>query len=126
MTGGRGGKDADGYCWSLGREDDVITSAGYRIGPGEIEDCLVRHPAVALAAVIGIPDKKWGERPMALIVLNANAALDAEAVKAHVTTYVKRGVLSQWAIPEHVEFVAALAQTSVGKIDKKLLREQYS
>lgn len=118
--------DADGYVNITDRIKDVIKSGGEWISSLELEGIISQLYSVSQVAVIGIPDKKWGERPMALIVLNANAVLDAEAVKAHVTTYVKRGILSQWAIPEHVEFVDAIAQTSVGKIDKKLLREQYS
>ena len=76
-------------------------------------------------AVIGIPHEKWGERPMALVVKTENSTLDDEAIRQHVKTFVAQGILSVWAIPERVELVEAIAQTSVGKIDKKLLRKQY-
>ena len=69
LTGDRRSKDDDGYIWFVGRADDVITSAGYRIGPGEIEECLMRHPAVALAAVVGMPDPMRTEIVKAFVVL---------------------------------------------------------
>ena len=70
-TGDMGYKDDDGYIWFVGRKDDVISSAGYRIGPGEIEDCLIKHPAIAQVAVIGVPDELRGEAVKAFIVLKA-------------------------------------------------------
>src|SRR6185369_11396075 len=76
LTGDIGHRDEDGYFWFHGRNDDVIISGGYRIGPTEIEDCLMRHPAVALVAVIGVPDKVRGEVVKAYIVPRAGTEID--------------------------------------------------
>ena len=73
LTGDVGRKDDDGYIWFVGRADDVITSAGYRIGPGEVEECLMRHPQVALAAVIGVPDPMRTEIVKAFVVLKGGS-----------------------------------------------------
>src|SRR3546814_7376780 len=80
LTGDLGRRDGDGYLHYVGRDDDVITSAGYRIGPGEIEDCLAAHPAVAMAAVIGVPDPLRTEAVKACVVL-AEGAAPSEALK---------------------------------------------
>jgi len=120
MTGDMGCKDEDGYLWFVGREDDVITSAGYRIGPGEIEDCLIKHSAVALAAVIGKPDKIRTEIVKAFIVLkpeiNADHAL-ADDIKDFV-----RSQLAAHEYPREIEFVEELPMTATGKIIRKDLR----
>ena len=117
--------DADGYLQVTDRIKDVIKSGGEWISSLELEEIISQYAGVAQVAVIGIPDEKWGERPMALIVTTENSDLDEEAIKQHVKTFVNQGVISPWAIPERVEFVDAIAQTSVGKIDKKLLRQQF-
>jgi fatty-acyl-CoA synthase len=118
--------DADGYLQVTDRIKDVIKSGGEWISSLELEGIISQHDGVSQVAVIGIPHEKWGERPIALIVKTENSTLDDEAIKQHVKTFVNQGVISVWAIPERVEFVDAIAQTSVGKIDKKLLRQQYS
>ena len=87
MTGDQGIRDEDGYVRFVGRNDDVITSAGYRIGPGEIEDCLLSHPAVALAAAVGKPDALRTEIVKAFVVLKPGFAPSdalAEEIKRHV------------------------------------------
>jgi len=125
-TGDIGTIDADGYLQITDRIKDVIKSGGEWISSLELEGIISQVDGVDQVAVIGIPHEKWGERPMALIVQQADADLDAEAIEKHVRAYVDQGIMSRWAIPGRVEFVDSIAVTSVGKIDKKLLREQYS
>lgn len=121
-TGDRGRRDADGYFKYVGRADDVITSAGYRIGPAEIEDCLLRHPAVALAAVIGVPDPVRTEAIKAFVVpkpgITADQAL-AEDLRAHV-----RARLAAHEYPREVEFVPDLPMTATGKIVRRELKRR--
>jgi acetyl-CoA synthetase len=120
LTGDTGRRDSDGYFWYEGRADDVITSAGYRIGPAEIEDCLLRHPAVAMAAVIGVPDPVRTEAIKAFIVLKPGATGDAplaRAIQDHVRTR-----LAAHEYPREVEFIDALPMTATGKIIRKDLR----
>ena len=123
LTGDTGRLDADGYAWFAGRDDDVITSAGYRIGPSEIEDCLLTHPAVAMAAVIGVPDAERTERIKAFVVLRDGSATGdatlADAVRDHV-----RRRLAAHAYPREVEFVTELPMTTTGKIMRRVLRDR--
>ena len=120
LTGDLGVQDEDGAFRFVGREDDVISSAGYRIGPGEIEECLMGHPAVAMAAAVGAPDPVRGEIVKAFVVLRAGEAptgrLDA-ALRAHV-----RDRLSAHEYPRAVEFVPALPMTATGKVRRRDLR----
>lgn len=121
LTGDDGTKDKDGYLWFVGRADDVITSAGYRIGPGEIEDCLCRHPAVSLAAAIGVPDPVRTEAIKVFILLKPgyNGSPDLEEdIRAHVKTR-----LSPHEYPRMVEFVDELPLTATNKIKRKDLRD---
>lgn len=121
-TGDRGRRDADGYFKYVGRADDVITSAGYRIGPAEIEDCLLRHPAVALAAVIGVPDPVRTEAIKAFVVPKPGIAADealAEDLRAHV-----RARLAAHEYPREVEFVPDLPMTATGKIVRRELKRR--
>ena len=121
-TGDQGAMDEDGYFSFVGRDDDVITSAGFRIGPGEIEDCLIRHPAVALAAVVGKPDAIRTEIVKAFIVLkDRNAASDALA--AEIQGFV-RTHLSAHEYPREVAFIDAMPMTTTGKVIRRLLREK--
>jgi len=122
LTGDRGSKDADGYFWFLGREDDVITSAGYRIGPGEIEDCLVKHPAVSLAAAIGVPDPLRTERIKAFVMLRPGHNGDP-ALEKDLRDFVDRR-LSPHERPRLIEFVDSLPMTATGKIKRKELRDK--
>jgi fatty-acyl-CoA synthase len=87
---------------------------------------LCQHAAVSEAAVVGIPDERWGERPLAIIVLKPASTLTVDEIKAHVSDYSRRGVISQWAVPNRVVFVDALDKTSVGKLDKKSMRQKYA
>ncbi|MBN8955936.1 MAG: acyl-CoA synthetase [Rhizobiales bacterium] len=121
-TGDQGVIDDDGYFTFVGRDDDVITSAGYRIGPGEIEDCLIGHPAVALAAVVGKPDPVRTEVVKAFIVLKPDQkASDALAVE--IQNFV-RTRLSAHEYPREVSFIDAMPMTTTGKIIRRALREQ--
>jgi acetyl-CoA synthetase len=119
-TGDEGRMDADGCFFFAARTDDVITSSGYRIGPSEIEDCLCRHPAVAMAAVVGEPDPVRTEIVVAHVVPRQGVAPDgslAEALMAHV-----RARLSPHAAPRKVVFAASLPTTATGKIMRRELR----
>jgi len=93
-----------------------------------IEDILSQHPGVSEAAVIGVPDERWGERPIALIVPTPDSAgtLTEDDIKAHVQQYADKGVVSKWAVPSRVRTLTALDKTSVGKLDKKLMRQKYA
>lgn len=120
LTGDLGLCDVNGFIRFVGRDDDVITSAGYRIGPAPIEDCLLQHPAVSMAAVIGAPDPQRTEIVMAFIVLKANAvASDAliREIQQHVRTR-----LAAHEYPREIRFVDALPMTATGKVMRRELR----
>lgn len=121
MTGDQGLVDEEGYVHFVGRDDDVITSAGYRIGPGEIEDCLLKHPAVALAAAVGKPDPVRTEIVKAFIVLKAGFS-PSEALDSDIRQFV-RGRLSAHEYPREIAFVDSLPMTTTGKIIRRLLRD---
>jgi acetyl-CoA synthetase len=121
-TGDMAVMDADGYLWYQGRSDDMFKAAGYRIGPSEIENCLVKHPAVANAAVVPRPDVERGAVVKAYVVLAAGFTGDAalvEALQAHV-----RGRLAPYEYPKEVEFIDALPMTTTGKVQRRVLRLQ--
>ncbi len=126
-TGDIGHIDPQGYLKVTDRLKDVIKSGGEWISSILLEDLVSQHPGVSETAAIGIPDEKWGERPMMLIVRQegADGDVDAEAIAAHLRDFVDRGVINTWAMPERIEFVDAIDKTSVGKIDKKRLRQRY-
>jgi fatty-acyl-CoA synthase len=118
----------DGSIRIVDRIKDVIKSGGEWVSSLQIEELIEQYPGVKEAAVIGIPDEKWGERPFALAVKDSDHVSGCEEIdiKAHLQTFVARGVISKYGIPEKIQFVDRLAKTSVGKIDKKLLRERYA
>jgi acetyl-CoA synthetase len=122
MTGDQGVTDDDGYISFVGRDDDVITSSGFRIGPGEIEDCLIRHPAVALAAAVGKPDPIRTEIVKAFIVLKDGYA-PSDALASDIQGFV-RTRLSAHEYPREVAFIAQMPMTTTGKVIRRLLREQ--
>jgi acetyl-CoA synthetase len=122
LTGDQGAMDEDGYIHFIGRDDDVITSAGYRIGPGEIEDCLIRHPAVALAAVVGKPDPLRTEIVKAFIVLKPDQT-PSTALASQIQDFVRQH-LSAHEYPREVAFIEQLPMTTTGKVIRRLLREQ--
>ncbi len=122
LTGDIGRQDTDGYISFVGRDDDVITSSGYRIGPSEIEDCLGGHPAVQLAAAVGKPDAVRTEIVKAYVVLVPGRAPSA-ALAADIREWVKTR-LSMHEYPREIEFVDALPLTTSGKVIRRLLRER--
>jgi acetyl-CoA synthetase len=132
-TGDMAVVDEDGYLWYQGRTDDMFKAAGYRIGPGEIENCLVKHPAVANAAVVPKPDKDRGALVKAYVVMSPDwqsrrpagpgqAAFDDEVrreLQAHV-----RGLLAPYEYPKEIEFIDQLPMTTTGKVQRRVLRLQ--
>ncbi len=122
LTGDIGRQDADGYVTFFGRDDDVITSSGYRIGPAEIEDCLIGHPAVQLAAAIGKPDPVRTEIVKAYVVL-APGFEPSQQLASEISEWVKLR-LSMHEYPREVEFVPELPLTTTGKVIRRLLRER--
>jgi acetyl-CoA synthetase len=133
-TGDLARRDVDGYLWYEGRADDVFKAAGYRIGPGEIENCLVKHPAVANVAVVPKPDRERGAVVKAYVVLApdliaararstlATAQFDAELV-AELQRHVKT-MLAPYEYPKEIEFIDALPMTTTGKVQRRVLRLQ--
>jgi acetyl-CoA synthetase len=121
-TGDQGRMDEDGYLWYQGRSDDVIKASGYRIGPAEIESCLVKHPAVANAAVIGKPDAARGQVVKAFIVLQAGYP-PSENLIQQIQDHV-RGRLAPYEYPREIEFIDALPMTTTGKVQRKELRKR--
>jgi acetyl-CoA synthetase len=121
-TGDTAVMDADGYLWYQGRSDDVFKAAGYRIGPSEIENCLVKHPAVANAAVVPKPDAQRGALVKAYVVLAAGFVGDATLIQA-LQTHV-RGQLAPYEYPKEIEFINALPMTTTGKVQRRVLRLQ--
>ena len=123
-TGDLAVRDADGYLWYQGRADDVFKAAGYRIGPSEIENCLVKHPAVANAAVVPKPDAERGAVVKAYVVLapdfagKGDSAL-IQSLQAHV-----KGKLAPYEYPKDIEFVDSLPMTTTGKVQRRVLRLQ--
>ena len=112
--------DDDGYLWYQGRSDDVFKAAGYRIGPSEVENCLVKHPAVANAAVVPKPDAERGALVKAFVVVAAGHIASDELVRelqAHV-----RGKLAPYEYPKEIEFIDALPMTTTGKVQRRVLR----
>ena len=120
-TGDMARSDVDGYLWYEGRSDDVIKSAGYRIGPAEIESCLIQHSAVLMAAVIGKPDAERGSIVKAFIVLAAGFEGN-EALEKSLAQHV-RGRLAPYEYPKEFEFVTELPMTTTGKVQRKVLRD---
>ena len=118
--------DATGNVQITDRLKDVIKSGGEWVSSLEIENLISRYEGVSEVAVIGVKDEKWGERPVALIVLKAGAAVTEEDIKAHVMSFCTTGKISKYAVPQTVKFVDALEKTSVGKLNKKWLREQFA
>ncbi|MFC3231437.1 AMP-binding protein [Marinibaculum pumilum] len=119
-TGDLGQQDEDGYLWFVSRSDDIINSGGYRIGPGEIEQCLMRHPAIAMAAVVGIPDPVRTEAIKAWLVLNPGYA-ESESFSAEIRDFVRRK-LAAHEYPRHIAVTDSLPMSMTGKIRRSELR----
>ena len=125
-TGDVGLFDDEGYVKIVDRIKDVVKTGGEWVSSLDIEDIILRLPGVAEVAVVGVPDDKWGERPVALVVPKAGVQLTADAVREHVAEHAGRGVVSRYAVPERVHFVDAIPKTSVGKLDKKVIRAKLA
>ncbi|MBC7226783.1 MAG: fatty acid--CoA ligase [Thermoflexales bacterium] len=119
--------DEYGYIQIVDRLKDVIKSGGEWIVSQELENLLSLHEGVLEAAVIGIPDEKWGERPLAIVVPREEykGKLTGDILRAHLNRYVEEGLITSWSVPENYTFVDELPKTSVGKIDKKVLRSRF-
>ena len=126
-TGDVGSIDPDGALHITDRLKDIIKSGGEWISSIDLEDIILRLEGVTRAAVIGIHDDKWGERPLVLVHLlpEFKGSIGRDEIRAHVMRSVEKGLISKFAMPDRVEFVDALPLTSVGKIDKKKLRAEY-
>jgi len=111
--------DADGFMKITDRTKDVIKSGGEWISSVELENEIIAHPDVAEAAVVGIPDEKWDERPLAYVVRRANSQVTPDELRAHL-----EGKVAKWWIPETWAFIDEIPKTSVGKFDKKKLRDR--
>ncbi|TWC64659.1 fatty acid--CoA ligase [Herbaspirillum sp. SJZ099] len=119
--------DRRGYLQVTDRIKDEIKTGGEWVSSLQIEEIIARHPGVAETAVIGIQDGKWGERPVALVVLKPEAAgkVTADDIRNHVLAAADSGQISRYGVPDRVQFVTELARTSVGKLNKRAMREQY-
>jgi acetyl-CoA synthetase len=132
-TGDLATRDEDGYLWYQGRADDVFKAAGYRIGPSEIENCLVKHPAVVNAAVVPKPDAERGALVKAYVVLAPGVVQQRIATRerqdfdagliAELQLHVK-GKLAPYEYPKEIEFIEALPMTTTGKVQRRVLRLQ--
>jgi fatty-acyl-CoA synthase len=116
--------DADGYLKIVDRIKDVVKTGGEWVSSLDLEDIILRAPGVAEVAVVGMPDERWGERPIAMVVAKPgqDQARTEEGIRSHVDDHVQRGVISRFAVPNRVHFVDAIPKTSVGKLDKKVIR----
>jgi fatty-acyl-CoA synthase len=118
--------DPDGYVKITDRLKDLIRSGCEWISSLQLEDLILRHPGVAEAAVIGAPDPKWIERPLGLLVAKPCQEVSEEQIRAHLQSFVKKGIIASYSVPDRIVFVEALPKTSVGKLDKKVMRERYA
>ena len=125
-TGDVASINAAGVVQIRDRMKDVIKTGGEWISTLLLESLISKHPQVANVAVVGIPDPRWDERPLALIVPVEGVQLDAEQIRDHLMQFVEGGHINKWAIPEQFQFVDTIPTTSVGKLNKKLIREQFA
>jgi len=122
-TGDVGVIDADGYLKIVDRIKDVVKTGGEWVSSLDIEDLILRAPGIAEAAVIGVPVDKWGERPVAFVTLKAGTAAPTEdAIRRHVAQFAEQGLISKYGVPDRIHVVDAIPKTSVGKLDKKVIR----
>ncbi len=123
-TGDAGALDADGYLYIQDRVKDLIVSGGENIYPREVEDALMQHPAVADAAVIGVPDARWGETVKAIVVRRAGVEVAEAALAAEIVGFCRER-LAGYKLPRSLDFVAELPRNASGKVLKRELREPY-
>ena len=121
-TGDMATMDEDGYLWYQGRADDMFKVAGYRVGPSEIENCIVKHPSVANAAVIPVPDETRGNVVKAFVVLAAGH-VPSKSLEDDIQQHVRK-YLAPYEYPKEIEFLDALPMTTTGKVQRKILRER--
>jgi len=122
-TGDIGTIDQHGYVKIVDRLKDVVKTGGEWVSSLDLEDIILRAPGVGEVAVVGIPDERWGERPVALVVAKPGVAGPSQdTIREHVEDYAQRGIISRYAVPDRVHFVDAIPKTSVGKLDKKVIR----
>jgi len=117
--------DASGCVRIVDRVKDVIKTGGEWVSSLQLEDLILKHAQVQEVAVIGVPDARWSERPAALVVVKPGVTPDAQDLREHVRQFVDAGVISKFAIPQDIAFVDSLPKTSVGKLDKKLMRAGF-
>ena len=120
-TGDVGNITPEGYLTLTDRAKDVIKSGGEWISSVELENVLMAHPKVREASVVGVPDEKWGERPLATIVVNEGETVDVEELRSFLAEKV-----AKWQVPERWAFIPEVPKTSVGKFDKKVIRARYA
>jgi fatty-acyl-CoA synthase len=127
-TGDMGFVDQEGYLQITDRVKDVIKTGGEWISSLELEDMISQHEAVSEAAVIGVPDEKWGERPLAIVVLHGKdkGKVCEDELKGFLMKFARDGVIPKYGVPDRIVFAESIPKTSVGKIDKKVLRKEYS
>ena len=124
LTGDMASQDEGGYFWFKGRTDDVITSSGYRMGPTEIEECLMKHPEVGMVAVVGIPDPDRTEIVKAFIVLNPDQSPSPE-LESDIRSFVKTR-LAAHEYPREIEFLDELPMTATSKVMRRELKKRHS
>jgi fatty-acyl-CoA synthase len=118
--------DADGYVKITDRLKDGIKSGGEWVSSLQLEDLILRHPGVAEVAVIGVPDPKWGERPLALVVAKPGQGVGEAQLRSQLQEFAAEGIIPRYGVPDRIVLVEALPKTSVGKLDKKVLRSRYA
>lgn len=123
-TGDVGTISDEGFLTLTDRAKDVIKSGGEWISSVDLENALMSHPEVAEAAVVAVPDEKWGERPLATVVLTEGSTADFESLRAFLASDVCK--IARWQLPERWTIIEAVPKTSVGKFDKKVLRRRYA
>jgi acyl-CoA synthetase (AMP-forming)/AMP-acid ligase II len=119
-TGDAGFRDAEGLYYIVDRVKDMIVSGGENIYSAEVEQALMKHPAVSQVAVIGVPDQRWGEKVTAIVVLAPGATATEETIIAHCRT-----LIAGYKVPKTVQFVPSLPMTPTGKILKRAIRDQF-
>src|SRR5690606_38484275 len=118
--------DDMGFIDIRDRLKDVIKTGGEWLSSLALEDLISSHPAVREVAVVGVPDPQWGERPFALLVLRSEKTLEARDLREHLKPFVEQGHINKWAIPSQIAVVTEIPKTSVGKLDKKRIRQEVA
>jgi fatty-acyl-CoA synthase len=119
--------DGDGFVKIVDRIKDVVKTGGEWVSSLDIEDLILRMPGVGEVAVVGAPDEKWGERPVALVTAKVGEQMPGEQeIRRHVARFADQGVISKYGVPDRIYVVDAIPKTSVGKLDKKVIRARLS